>query len=137
MKSGAFFIVLMKRRIFLTDIYASVGKRIRRLRKQLGLTQEELADKCGLDFRSIGAVERGERNLSLKSLNAIADALKVTPEFLLQKEEPPTKEEKKALLHELLYTLDGENLENIRFIVQDAKNFLHYIKQKHRRKKKK
>ena len=136
MKSGAFFIVVTKRRIFLTDIYASVGKRIRRLRKQLGFTQEELADRCGLDFHSIGAVERGERNVSLKSLKAIADALKVTPETLLQEEENAPKEEKKALLHELLYALEGENIENVRFIVQDAKNLLHYVKQKPRKKRK-
>ncbi len=66
------------------EIYAVVGKRIRNLRKQLNLTQEELAHYANLDFRSIGAVERGERNLSLKSLNSIAKALKVTPHFLIQ-----------------------------------------------------
>lgn len=121
----------------MTDIYASVGKRIRRLRKQLGFTQEELADLCGLDFRSIGAVERGERNLSLKSLTKIAKALKVTPEFLVKEEEPPSKEEKKVLLHELIYTLESENIDIIRFIVQDAKNFLHYEKQKRKKKSKK
>lgn len=120
----------------MADIYTTVGKRIRRLRKQLGFTQEELADLSGLDFRSIGAVERGERNVSLKSLNAIADALKVTPETLLQKEGLPVKEEKKALLHELIYVLEEENLESIRFIVQDAKNLLHYVKQKKKKRSK-
>lgn len=126
----------IERRRLLQEIYKMVGKRIRGLRKSLKLTQENLAEECGLDFRSIGAVERGERNLSLKSLTAIAKALKITPEFLLKEEQSPAKEEKKTLLQELLYTLESEDAEKIRFVLQDAKNFLHYEKQKKKKRRK-
>lgn len=118
------------------EVYAIVGKRIHELRKRLKLTQEQLAEECGLDFRSIGAVERGERNLSLKSLTKIAKALKVAPEFLVKEEEQPLKEEKKLLIQEFVYTLEKENIDKIRYIVKDAKNFLDYEKQKRKKSKK-
>lgn len=118
------------------EVYSIVGKRIRELRKRLHLTQEQLAEECGLDFRSIGAVERGERNLSLKSLAKIAKALHVTPEFLVKEEEAPVKEEKKLLIQEFVYTLQKENVDNIRYIVRDAKNFLDYEKQKRKKRQK-
>ncbi|MFA5549734.1 MAG: helix-turn-helix transcriptional regulator [Porticoccaceae bacterium] len=56
---------------------------IRRLRKELDLSQEELADKCGLHRTYVGAVERGERNVTLSSLEALAGALDVDVPTLL------------------------------------------------------
>lgn len=53
------------------------GERVRDLRKTQGLSQEELAEKADLHYTYIGGVERGERNLSLKSIERIASALKM------------------------------------------------------------
>ncbi|MFQ5901696.1 MAG: helix-turn-helix domain-containing protein [Thermodesulfobacteriota bacterium] len=53
------------------------GIRIKELRKTKNLTQEELGLKTGLNYKYIGAVERGERNLSLNSIKKIADGLQV------------------------------------------------------------
>jgi len=55
------------------------GERLRKLRKEHGLSQEELALSCGLDRTYIGGVERGERNISLINIVKIAKALKITP----------------------------------------------------------
>jgi transcriptional regulator with XRE-family HTH domain len=54
-----------------------IGERIRFIRKQKGLTQEELADKAQLMYQYIGAVERGTRNISIDSLEKIITALDV------------------------------------------------------------
>lgn len=54
---------------------ARLGNRIREHRKQLGLTQEDLAHKAEIDRSYIGGVERGERNLTFKVLCAICAAL--------------------------------------------------------------
>ena len=54
-----------------------VGLKIRSLRKEQNLSQEDFADKCGLHRTYIGAVERGERNITLKTLETIAKALNV------------------------------------------------------------
>lgn len=60
-----------------------LGLRIRELRKAKGLSQEDLADRCGLHRTYIGGVERGERNLGVLNLIGIARALEVEPAGLL------------------------------------------------------
>ena len=52
-----------------------LGQRIRVKRKLLTWTQEELADKAGIDRSYIGGVERGERNLTFTVLCQICAAL--------------------------------------------------------------
>jgi transcriptional regulator with XRE-family HTH domain len=51
------------------------GRVIRSHREALGLSQEELAARAGLHRTYIGSVERGERNISLKNIYLIAEAL--------------------------------------------------------------
>jgi transcriptional regulator with XRE-family HTH domain len=59
------------------------GNRMRTLRKARGLSQEALGDEAGLHRTYIGAIERGEQNISLDNINKIAKALKVKPSELL------------------------------------------------------
>ncbi len=54
---------------------AEIGRRIRKIRVERGLTQKELASKVGIDFTYIGKIERGEQLPSLKILLKIAEAL--------------------------------------------------------------
>ena len=51
------------------------GKKIQDLRKQLGLSQEELAYKAGFHRTYVGMIERGERNITLNNLKKLATAL--------------------------------------------------------------
>ncbi|GAA3817025.1 hypothetical protein CSO01_36660 [Cellulomonas soli] len=55
------------------------GASLRLIRANAGLTQEELAHAAGLDRTYIGSVENGRRNLSLKAMWQLADALQVSP----------------------------------------------------------
>ena len=57
---------------------------MRELRLGLNLSQEDLADECGLHRTYIGSVERGERNVSLHNIVRIACALQTTASNLLQ-----------------------------------------------------
>ena len=59
----------------LSPAHVAFGAAIRAIRKEQGVSQEALALKCGLDRSYFGAVERGERNVSLTNILRIADAL--------------------------------------------------------------
>ena len=52
-----------------------LANEIRRRREVLGLSQEKFADSCGIHRTYIGAIERGERNITIGTLQKIADAL--------------------------------------------------------------
>ena len=54
-----------------------LGQVVRDLRKSAGYSQESFADTCRLHRTYIGAVERGETNISLDNIELIAKTLKV------------------------------------------------------------
>ncbi|MDO4256347.1 MAG: helix-turn-helix transcriptional regulator [Kocuria sp.] len=60
-----------------------VGARLRELRHNRGLTQEQLAEQLGVTPRYLAGIERGERNLSLDTLDALAKGLGVESRSLL------------------------------------------------------
>ncbi len=64
-------------------LLSKIGLRIKELRNQTGLSQEDFAPKCGLDRTYLSDVERGRRNISVINLSKIAKALKVKPSILL------------------------------------------------------
>lgn len=59
------------------DVTQVFAENIKRFRQKLELSQEALADLAGLHRTYIGAVERGERNITLLNANKIAEALGV------------------------------------------------------------
>ena len=60
------------------------GQRLRELRAERGWSQEDLAHEADLHRTYVGSVERGERNISLDNIYALADALKVRASDLVQ-----------------------------------------------------
>lgn len=65
------------------DYFSILGANVRALRIKKKLTQEQLAELCNLHRTYIGAIERGDRNVSLKNIVIIAQALNVEPAELL------------------------------------------------------
>ncbi len=65
------------------EIRRRVGLNVKAVRKELGLSQEELAFECGLHRTYISGVERGIRNPTVVVLEKIAQALKVPAGRLL------------------------------------------------------
>jgi len=68
------------------DLQRTVGRNLREYRQARGLSQEAFADVLGVHRTYMGAVERGERNLTLRSVERIAQRLKVEPLELLRPE---------------------------------------------------
>lgn len=60
------------------DVRERFGYAVKVRREDLGLTQEDLADKAGIHRTYLSDVERGTRNLSLVNIERLADALAMT-----------------------------------------------------------
>jgi transcriptional regulator with XRE-family HTH domain len=65
------------------DLQRTVGRNLRAHRLALGLSQEDLADRLGVHRTYMGGVERGERKLTLKSLERLAGCMGVDPRAML------------------------------------------------------
>lgn len=74
------------------DIVKVFGRNVKIYRKQLGLSQEEFAEKCGLHRTYISAIECYRRSIALENIQRIADALGVDSYKLLIPTELPEKE---------------------------------------------
>ena len=60
------------------EIQSRFGVRVRQLRNDRGWSQENFADRCGLHRTYIGAIERGEQNISLANIEKIAATLGIS-----------------------------------------------------------
>lgn len=67
-----------------SDILRHFGQRVRQLRLDMAISQEELAARCQLDRTYISGVERGQRNISLKNIAALAAALNISLSTLFE-----------------------------------------------------
>ncbi|WP_281859578.1 helix-turn-helix domain-containing protein [Litoreibacter halocynthiae] len=68
----------------MVGIRERVALNIRKIRKSNGLSQEKLADLCGLHRTYVGSVERSERNITIENLDRIAHALGVDARDLIE-----------------------------------------------------
>lgn len=62
---------------------ASLGIHIRQIRERKNLSQQDLADDCGISKSQIARIERAKINTTVKTLVKIANALEVEPKELL------------------------------------------------------
>jgi transcriptional regulator with XRE-family HTH domain len=70
----------------------SFGTRLREARLAAGLSQEELAYRAGLHRTYVSSIERGERNISLANIHALADGLERDVRLLFgDSNDPPEK----------------------------------------------
>lgn len=66
-----------------TDILKIFGENVRKIRREKGLSQEELAFKANLHRTYIGMIERAEKNITLINIEKIANALEVNIKELI------------------------------------------------------
>lgn len=85
--------------------------RIRELRKELGLTQEELGKMIGLSERSVGSYETSDRDPDTDTLNKLAQIFDCTIDYMLMRSNTRKIEEKKEMADaEEMYRVDPEFL---------------------------
>ncbi|WP_435084728.1 helix-turn-helix domain-containing protein [Gordonia hongkongensis] len=73
------------------ELQKVVGRNLRRYRLERGYSQEAFADFMGVHRTYMGGVERGERNLTLQTLERIADYLGIDPVDLLVEQADATR----------------------------------------------
>lgn len=68
-----------------SNIIEIFGQNVQKYRKAIGLSQEQLADKAGLHRTYIGMIERAEKNVTLRNIQKLANALEVPIEVMFIK----------------------------------------------------
>jgi len=63
--------------------YSLVGQKIKYLRANAGMTQEQMSEKCDISTSYLGHIERGSRKLSLETAVKIADCLHISIDALI------------------------------------------------------
>ncbi len=97
------------------------GKRIKELRKAKKLTQEQLGELVGIDYKQIGNIETGTYFTTMPTLEKIANALEVEIIELFDFNHNKNKEQ---LLKEISALLNKAEEEKIRFIYRIIKDIL-------------
>lgn len=64
---------------------------VRRIRNEIGISQEELAERAGVHRTYVGMLERGEKNVTIYNIERIADAFSVEASTLLESPTPPKR----------------------------------------------
>ena len=65
------------------ELRLRMGENVRQCRKDMGYTQEELAEKCDFTAAFCAQVETGVRSVSLSNFITLAEALNTTPSILI------------------------------------------------------
>jgi len=106
------------------DIKKSFGSKVRYYRKKQDLTQWTLADKANLHYTYIGAIERGEKNITLENIFKIANALNVSIVELLDFSQPVSEKKKpdelmKSKIYKILKNKTEKEMDKIYKILKN------------------
>ncbi|WP_066302110.1 helix-turn-helix domain-containing protein [Bacillus sp. FJAT-29937] len=110
-----------------------VGINIKEIRKSKKLTQEDLAEKCGIQTSFLAGVERGDRNITLQTLEKLITGLEVVPADIFNFEELNINKqyfEKKELITLLLNLIENKDKEEVRLILKIASEIFSTYKDK-------
>ncbi len=105
-------------------ILKAVGDWVKTARKRQGLSQETLCEKTGLSSNYISLIERGQKQVTLTTLETIAEALEIDLASIFTdyefKEKNPELEKEVAAFLELIRTM---NTEDVRIIRKTIRHF--------------
>ncbi|MFB5269117.1 helix-turn-helix domain-containing protein [Paenibacillus enshidis] len=111
----------------MSEFLYAVGNRIRALRKQRGWTQEQLAEKANLHYSYLSSMERGERNVTIESLEKIILALEINPMQIFNFADTNVLEEradKEATLQAIYALLQDRNTDEVKMVYRVLKDML-------------
>ena len=104
--------------------YTGLGERIRKERQRLNLTQAQLAEDIDISNTYMGAIERGERGLTLDTLIRVVQRLGVTVDFLLADSVPDSDPN---IFSQFKQIVDGQPLERKQLAIKVLRTiFAHF-----------
>ncbi|MFT9848081.1 helix-turn-helix domain-containing protein [Aneurinibacillus sp. REN35] len=110
------------------NLLSFVGKKVRSIRKAKSLTQEDLAEKAGVHRDYIGGLERGERNVSLASLEKILFALNISIEdFFSFQTENKLLNQKEQILEELNQQFKIRSIKDLETVQRVSKEIFELV----------
>lgn len=65
------------------DMKKIIGSRVRKRRKEFGLSQTQLAENLNISNNHLSSIENGKKGMSRKVMSKICDELKITPDYLI------------------------------------------------------
>lgn len=104
-----------------SEITKLTGKRIRSLRKEQKISQEELAFRANLHPTYIGQVERGEKNATLESIEKITSALNISFDTLFKEIQFESEDKETRTIEDIHSLLKNSNHEELKFFHQFIK----------------
>ncbi|MBT2766019.1 helix-turn-helix transcriptional regulator [Paenibacillus sp. ISL-20] len=104
-----------------------VGERIRSIRKARNLTQADLGEQVDLPQPYVGGIERGERNISLDTLQKLLEALHITPAELFREYDNLHKEETTEIIDRINQLLTSRSLDEVKIVETFIKDILSTI----------
>jgi len=120
------FLSIIVREKIMMKLQENFGKRVKQLRKRKGWTQEDLGDKANIDYKYIGAIERGEKNLTINNVEKIAKAFRTEPFQLFLFSSKGLIDEKAITEKKIKNLLKLSKNREKKFILQFIANFLKY-----------
>ena len=103
------------------NIYKMIGIRVREERKNLGLTQEELAERVDLSSNFLGHIERGTKKASLETIKKLSDGLEIPIRNLFGKAEKYKPQKKDSLIRKIYLVTKNKNPSDKKLILKIAK----------------
>ena len=104
--------------------YKRLGKRIREERRRLNLTQAQLAEDIDISDTYMGAIERGERSLTLDTLVRLVNRLGVTVDYMLS---DSVSDSDSNIMNQLKQIIDCQPLERKQMAVNVLRAIFSYF----------
>lgn len=104
--------------------YKRLGKRIREERLRLNLTQAQLAEDIDISDTYMGAIERGERSLTLDTLVRLVNRLGVTVDYMLS---DAVSDSDSNIMEQMKQIMDGHPLERKQMAVNVLRTMFSYF----------
>ncbi len=117
----------------MSDFLRLVGEQLKKIREAKKLTQAEVAERTGKEGFSksrVSDIERGQTNISLKTLDTLMRALDISPNELFNFEElyrSQDIQDKKLMVDLHKYILMERDLDEVQYVVRTTMDFLETI----------